>query len=211
MNDFIKYFNKKKPSGAIFLIIFGTLFSLITMSIDGGFLPFIIGIGMIAFGIYLTSKFYAKQSDVTIDTFCRTQANEYYRKNKQALKFQNKKITDSLLFDGFCFDNIFNARLARQGKDGILRSSIYEMSCMFFVDDCIYFYSQKISLITNEISQKQCNFKIQDIQMVSIEENTPSFGVAVSIPGNEKIKINCKNKENALEVYDKIKDIAKIQ
>ncbi len=207
-NDFRKYFNRRKPSGAITLLIFGILFFLLGISIDGGFLWAFIGVAMSAGGIYLIVKFSAKQSDSAIDSFCNTQANEYCNTKKVIVDSQGNGITEAIYSSGYCFENIFSARRAIRGKDNNWRSSIFEMSCMFFTEDMVYYYSKKISLITDEKSEKQKDFRLQDIQMVSLEEINQSIVVAIAIPGNEKIYVNCRSKEEAVEFCDKVKSKA---
>ena len=203
-----KYFNRKKPSGAITLLVLGILFFLLGISIDGGFLWAIIGAVMSAGGIYLIVKFCSNQSDSAIDSFCNTQANEYCNTKKVIVDSQSNGIADAIYSSGYCFENIFSARRAIRGKDNIWRSSIFEMSCMFFTEDMVYYYSKKISLITDEKSEKQKEFRLQDIQMVSLEEINQSIVVAIAIPGNEKIYVNCRNKEEAIVLCDKIKSKA---
>ena len=203
-----KYFNRKKPSGAITLLVFGILFFLLGISIDGGFLWAIIGVAMSAGGTYLIVKFSSNQSDSAIDNFCNTQAHEYCNTKKVIVDSQGNGITDAIYSSGYCFENIFSARRAIRGKDNIWRSSIFEMSCMFFTEDMVYYYSKKISLITDEKSEKQKDFRLQDIQMVSLEEINQSIVVAIAIPGNEKIYVNCRNKEEAIELCDKVKSKA---
>lgn len=208
VSDHRKYFNRKKPSGAITLLVFGILFFLLGISIDRGFLWAIIGVAMSAGGIYLIDKFSSNQSDSAIDDFCNTQANEYCNTKKVIVDSQGNGITDAIYSSGYCFENIFSARRAIRGKDNIWRSSIFEMSCMFFTEDMVYYYSKKISLITDEKSERQKDFRLQDIQMVSLEEINQSIVVAIAIPGNEKIYVNCSNKEEGIELCDKVKSKA---
>lgn len=141
VNEHRKYFNRKKPAGAITLLVFGILFFLLGISIDGGFLWAIIGAAMSAGGIYLIVKVSTNQSDSAIDNFCNTQANEYCNTKKVIVDSQGNGITDAIYSSGYCFENIFSARRAIRGKDNIWRSSIFEMSCMFFTEDL---FKQKI-------------------------------------------------------------------
>lgn len=203
--DFKRYFNRKKPSGAITLLIFGILFFLLGISIDGGFLWGVIGIAMSAVGIYVIVNNSKRQSNSAVDNFCNIQANEYYVIKKALVDSYGNKVTDSLYSGGYCFENIFSARRAFKGNDNIWRSSIYEMSCVIFTENMVFYYNKKISLLTDEKLEKQKNFRIQDIAMVSLEEINQSVVIAITIPGNEKIYVNCRNKEEALQLWDKIK------
>lgn len=188
------------------LLIFGILFFLLGISVDGGFLWAMIGAVMSAGGIFLIIKFCSDQSDSAIDEFCRTQAEEYGNTKKIIVDSQGDEITDAMYSEGYCFENIFSARRAIRGKDNVWRSSIFEMSCLFFTEEMVYYYSKKISLITDETYENQKDFRLQDIRMVSLEEINQSIVVAIAIPGNEKIYVNCRNKEDAIRLCDKIKE-----
>lgn len=55
-NNSKKNFNRKKSCGAIILLVFGILFFLPGISLDGGFLWCVIGAAMCTDGIYLIAK-----------------------------------------------------------------------------------------------------------------------------------------------------------
>lgn len=205
--DLRKYYYGKKPSGAIVLLIFGILLFLLGASIDDAFLWAIIGVLMIGGGICLIVNFGKKHSDSTVDSFCNTLAEEYYATKRSIAESKENKITDSICSCGYCFDNIFSARKIKKGRDDISRSSIFNMFCLFFSDETVYCYCKKISLITDEKTENEKSFQIQDIQMVSLEEINQSVNVVVSIPGNENIYVGCKNKEEAIKLCDKIKSL----
>ena len=205
INKYRKYFNGKKPSGAIALLIFGIFFFLLGVLIDGGFLWSIIGALMVAGAIFLIVKFNMSQSDKAVDAFCQAQAIEFYNTKKIIVESQSINISDVIYSGGYCFENFFSARKAVRGKDNVWRSSIFEMSCLFFVENMVCYYSKIISLITDEKSEKQKDFRLQDIQMVSLEEVNQTVTVAITIPGNEKIYVNCRRKTEAIELCNRIK------
>ncbi len=200
-----KYFNKKKPFGKIVMVILGILFLWLGISIDGGFLWAIIGAVLSISGSYLLVKFHQTQSDDAVDEFCNKQADEYCSTKKMIVDSQVNDITDAIYSHGYCFENIFCARRAVQGKDHIWRSSIFGMSCLIFTKEVLYYYRKKISLITDEQFEEQKEFCIKDIQMIALEEMNQSIVVAITIPGNEKIYVNCKTKEDANELCNKIR------
>ena len=201
-----RYFNRKKPTGAVALLIFGILVFGLNISSNGRFQWILIGAGMSACGIYLTFKFSATQREREIDNFCSIVANEYWNDKRFIVHSEGNDVTDAIYSSGYCFENIFGARQAIQGRDNIWRSSIFEMACMFFAKEKIYYYSKKISLITDEKFEKHRDFRLQDIQMVSIEENNQSLAVAVVFTGNEKIYVNCRTKEEAIRLCARIKE-----
>lgn len=209
MTDLRKYFNKKKPVGAVVLIIFGIMFFLLGISIDGAFLWIVIGLVMSGFGIYIIAKHNKYQSDVAIDAFCNNLASEYSINKNAVVESYEEPVMEKIYSCGYCFENLFSTRKAIRGRDGVWRSTIFEMSCIFLTETNVYYYCKKQSLITDEKLEKQKSFCVKDIQMVSLEELNQSIVVAVTIPGNEKLYVNCKNKEEAIALCDKIKSILK--
>ena len=204
-----KYFHKKKPSGSITLLVFGLLFLSMGISSPDAFMWVIIGLLMSVGGICLIIKFNHKHSDSAIDDFCDSQANEYFIAKKSIVDSKGEKITDIVCSSEYCFGNYFTARLAKCGKDKVWRSSIFEMSCMFFTEKTVYYFCKRISLINEEKAENQKEFLLHDIQMVSLNEVNQTVGVSISIPGNEKIYINCKNKQEALKLCEKINSYKK--
>ena len=204
-NDLLKYFNRKKPTGATVLLIFGIIYFLCALAIEGSPVHIIIGMAMVAVGIWLIVRFNSNISDNKVDDFCKSIADEYYRSKRLIAESKEDIVTDAICETEYCFDNLFSARMAARGKDNIMRSSILGISCMFFTNESVYYYSQKISLITEEKFENQKDFYLKDIQMVSLEQINQSFAVVITIPGNEKVYINCRSKENAIEFCDKIK------
>lgn len=204
MKDLKKYFDRRKPLGAIMLLILGILLFFSGISGGDGLLWAMAGAAMTAGGTYLIVKFLTNCSDNAVDAFCDSRAKEYCT-TKKAIAESQGKVMEAVYSSGFCFENIFSARKALRGRDKVWRSSIFESSCMFFTNDTVYYYSKKISLITDEKYEKQKDFRLQDIQMVSLEEMNHSVAVSIVIPGNEKIYVNCRNKEEAVELCGKIK------
>ena len=204
-NELRRYFNRRKPSGGITLLIFGILFFWLGISLDGEISWLLIGLVMSGIGIFLIYKHSTKQSDA-VDAFCNELADEYFDIKKIVADSKCDGIVDAVYSSGYCFENIFGSRRAICGRDKVWRSSIFEMSCMFFADDMVYYYSERVSLITDEISETQKEFRADDIRMVSLEEFNQSVVVVVTIPGNEKICISCKTKADAIELCDNIKN-----
>lgn len=205
MRNLRKYFNRRKASGAVVLLVIGILFFMIGISVDGAFMWTIIG-GMISVsGIVMIVRFSKNQSCSAVDAFCRERTEEYCSNKRSIVDSRGVLITDMVCTNRYCFENIFSARKAIQGKDHIWRSSILEICCTFFSEEMVFYFAKKVSLITDESLEKQKEFRILDIQMVSLEEINRSISVVITIPGNEKIYVYCKNKEEALEFCDKIR------
>ncbi len=204
------YFNRKKPFTGIVLVVFGIITLMLGFllggSVESAFLWAMLGSFLIASGVYFIIKIRAQESDRALDKFCSAQAEEYFSTKKIVVESREKGIVDSVFSSGYCFENLFSARRAIRGKDKVWRSSIYEMSSLFFSENKVYYYSKKISLMTDEKCERQNEFRLQDIQSVALEEVNQSVVVAIVIPGNEKIFVNCKNKEEAIELCDRIKN-----
>lgn len=207
-SDLLKYFNRRKPYGAVTLIVFGVLFflgGLLSLSGDSaiGIPVCLFGAAMAGGGIYLVSHFNSKQSDFAIDEYCGSLANEYYADKLCTVQSREGHIADVFYSKRYNFDNLFSTRLSRRGNDGVWRTSILEMSCVFFTKESVYCYIKKVSLITDEKVEKQKEFRACDIQMVSLEEFDRSFAVVISVAG-ERISVNCKSREAASELRSRI-------
>lgn len=203
MKELKKYFDRRKPLGAIMLLILGMFLFFSGIRGGDGLLWAMAGAAMTAGGTYLSVKFLTNCSDNAVDAFCDSRAQAYFTTKKAIAESQG--YGEAVYSSGFCFENIFSARKALRGKDKVWRSSVFESSCMFFTNDRCYYYSKKISLITDEKYEKQKDFRLQDIQMVSLEEMNHSVAVSIVIPGNEKLYMNCRNKEEAVELCGKLK------
>lgn len=186
------------------MLIFGILLSLFGIFIVRELLWDSIGAAMSLVGICFIVKFNKNQSDSAVDDFCNRQADEYYAAKKAIMDSWDDKIVDVVYSSGYCFENIFSARKAIRGKDNTWRSSIFEMSCMFFSEVTVYYFNKKISLITDERAENQKDFQLQDIQTVYIEELNQLVVVAITIFGNENIYVRCRNKEEAVELCSRI-------
>ncbi len=205
INDFRRYFNGEKPLGSIALLILGMLSILLGCAIDGLYIIAFLGIAMSALGLCMAFKFNSAVSDGKVDSFCRAQADSYRNEKRADVVSKGTEIIDEICTDDYSFENYFSARLAVRGKDKLWRSSIYKSTCLFFSESTVYYFCNRISLITCESVEKKTEFRFKDIQMVSIEEFRPSIIVVITIPGNEKIHISCKSREYAEELCSKIK------
>ena len=204
--DLVKYFNKRKPAGGITLLFLGMLFFLVGVLGDAGLGCVLIGASMFAGGCYIISKSNIYQSDASVDAFCGNLAQDFFAFKKKIVDSYKGTIEDELLFSEYNFENIFSARLARKGKDGIWRSSVVEMTCAFFLSDMICYYNKKVSLITDEKFEMQKEIPVLDIQMVSMEESNQNVAVVITISGNEKLYFKYRDRERATKLYERVKN-----
>ena len=205
--EFKKYFFPSKPVGAISLLILGFLILLVCALTNGTDIWFLIGIIALFSGGFLLKSFFNHQTGHIIDQFCNKQA-EYFYDTKQAIVVSyGKTVLDTITSSGYCFENLFSARKAVQGHDGVLRSSIFEMTGIFFTEKQVYFFSKKISLITDEKMELENIFSIKDVQMISLKEINQSVVVVITIPGNERLYFNCQTRTDAINLCQKLKTI----
>lgn len=202
--DLLKYYNKKKPVGGFIILVLAIFLFPTFISLDAEFgLPFII---MVVCGGYSLFRFFKYQTDQAVDDYCMELAKEYHREQKKAVASYKIEIEKEVLYSGYLFENMFSARKARTGKDGIVRSSILEMACAYISKDMICNYNKRCSLISEEKTQNQREFCISDIQMIAIEEVNQIVAVALTVTGNEKVYLKCNSREQAMEVCEKIKN-----
>lgn len=207
LNSRRKYFNRKKPTGSIALLILGALIFIFALSSDCNFILAIFGLALSAGAVYMITAFSLAHSDDTIDNFCNSLAAEYCAAKKATVCSYGKTATETVCTSGYCFENIFSARKARLGKDKVWRSSIFEILCVFFTTDKVYCYIKKISLISNESSDSEKIFDLCDIKTVSFEKINGAAFVAIAVPGDEKINIKCSTTEYAELLCNRIKQI----
>lgn len=207
VKEFRKYFRGKKPAGAITLLIFGVLFFLVA-SIGESFLFAGIGITLAIIGIYQINQFGEMISDDAVDVFCNGRAKEYFAFKKGIAEERGAGNDDIIFSCGYCFKDLFLARQAIRGKDNVWRSSIFDMCCLYFVGETAYYSSKKLSLITEERSETLKEFALQDIQLISIEELNRSVMVVIVIPGNEKLYIDCRDRNEAVQIYNRLRNRA---
>ncbi len=205
-NEFNKYFMKRKPIGAVVLLIFGVLFFTLGILLPSGYLWSVIGVVLAAPGVFLLIRYLEKYSDKAVDAHCSALATEYYNVKKAVVDSKEQAVFETTTSDGYCFEKVFNPRWTIRSRDGKLRSSIYEMTCIFFTEEKAYYFSKKASLISDDVTEIQKEFRLQDVQLVSLEQINQSVVVVISIPGSENLYVNCETKEQAVSLCDKIKE-----
>lgn len=169
----------------------------------GGIIPLALGGLMLGFGIYIVHKSKSCVSDSAVDEYCNSLASAYHTKTLYFMRSQGLQIADEFYFSGYSFDNLFSARLSRTGKDGVWRTSILGLACVFFVGDSVYCYTKSLSLITDEMLEKPGKFKICDIQSASVEQYNGCCAVALYVTG-EKFRLSCPNAQAASELCARI-------
>ncbi len=92
LNSRRKYFNRKKPTGSIALLILGALIFIFALSSDCNFILAIFGLALSAGAVYMITAFSLAHSDDTIDNFCNSLAAEYCaaKKANRLLLRQNR-------------------------------------------------------------------------------------------------------------------------
>lgn len=124
-------------------MILGIFIFLIGISVDHEKILALIGVVIAAFGITFIVNCNAKYSDRSMDEFCNIQANIYYSVKRGTVESYGLLIEDDILVSRYSFENIFAARQSRKGKDGAVRSTILDISCIFFTSNRIYYYNKK--------------------------------------------------------------------
>lgn len=206
-----KYFNRKKPIGAILLIILGICFLNLGISARNGFMWVIIGLLVGGIGVYRVYLHCTYQSDKEVDLFCERLAQEYYSDNRVEIDSKKYGRIEKLEAYEYCFENAFRSRKAIKGKDGFWRSTILKIHSFYMVDEMAYYFEKKISLISEEKVERKKEFKINEIQMISIENNNQTSCLVIAIPGNEKIRFKYRDRNKAIEMSEKIKNFGKVE
>lgn len=199
--DFRNYFNKKRPIGAFVILIISLL--LFASGAGSTFIE-IIAFAILLIGVFKVYHYLSHQEEA-IDKYCEKMAEEYYYEKRSMVNSYKVAIEEEMHCYGYLFENMFSARMSRVGKNGVVRSSILEIACVFFSKDTLYCYNKRLSLITDEKFENQKEFCISDIQVVSMEVINQNVYVVIIIPGSEKIYLKCNDKNLAVGLCDRIK------
>ncbi len=202
-----QYFSKKKPGGAIAAIVFGALIFMFGLSLRNGTLWSVIGAGILLTGIVRIILYTRAHSDQEVDMACCRLTDEFYAAKKAMAAALGVSSDRVITCDGYSFENVFRARLARQGKDGRWRSSIYTMVCVFFTEDTLFCFTKRVSLITDEHEEKQSEIALSAIHTLSLEESNRSMSVVIPVLGQEPIIIRCQSNDTALALYHQLKAV----
>lgn len=187
-----KYFSNAKPSGAIFLIVFGCLLILVGLGdIEHYFLSILIGAAAAAFGIVSYRNTKMTISDSMIDSYCRQMADSYYQSSRRNLGAQGFQLLNSMSSQAYSFENQFRARLSRRGKDGYQRSSIYSVSCFLFdTNGILHYYKRDWSLISDEHFETEKRYQVSEIRLTATITTNQGRMLRVILPDQETIYLS---------------------
>ena len=203
----IKYFlNKKSHSYVFFAFLAFVFFAISVFMIDGHFN--ILDIAFVGLTITSTSLsiIQIKHASNTylnnyIDDICNGYAtakvNQF--KNRSNTFLDNNTSIATYSYHGYSFDNSFSTRRSKIGKDGVTRSTIYEVSYILLTESDVIIYKDRISLITNESYGKSIEFNISDITSVHTESVYNHTRIVISL-SQDKITL-CTNNEDSAEKF----------
>ncbi len=206
-NKIISYFTHTNSNlglnlfllGLIFLIVGGALFE--TLLIVGVFLSII---GILIFILQIKSK-----KDAQVDEYCRNFAIELSEEKRHLAEVNCGEVLWEHVWHSYCYDQTFSVRRVRKGRDGIWRSSIYNMGVIFLTSEKMLCSVKKLSLITNESTSSDKELLKDDVRIVSVCEENQEYSVEISLIDGEKIHIGCNSFEESERISKRIKEFMK--
>ncbi|WP_438445113.1 hypothetical protein [Gorillibacterium sp. sgz5001074] len=156
-----RYFKTTRLKPGIILILFG-LFTFVGFRV-AGLLIVVAGIAHIYFQVR------GKPTDAEIDAICKNEINDAVKNglSKIGIDEEQVQLIEPIIIDGPYFDNIAREYLWKQGKDGLFRSSNYEVAVLFFSESQVYCYTYRFSLVDNERNENTDEYFYKDVVAVS--------------------------------------------
>ncbi|MCI9111153.1 MAG: hypothetical protein HFJ99_01100 [Eubacterium sp.] len=203
----IKYFLAKRSNSYVFFVFLAfAFFAISVFMIDGHFN--ILDIAFVSLTItftllsiiqikYSSEKYLDNYIDDTCNRYATAKANQF--KNRSNTFLDNNTSTSTYSYHGYSFDNSFSTRRSKIGKDGITRSTIYEVSYILLTESDVIIYKDRISLITNESYGKSIEFNIADIISVHTESVFNHTKIVISL-SQDRITL-CTNNEESTEKF----------
>lgn len=163
------------------------------------------GLTLIFFGILFWIRAAAVVSDQAIDTYCRRLADDFYRNCCSSVWDGFGAFDDAFYAHDYSYENLFQARLSRRGRDHVLRSSIYEASCLLFGKNgqAVYFRC-RWSLLTPEQQLAEKRFLIREIRSIEWELVNEVCYLVIVLPDQERIRFYCGKDPAKSPLYQKL-------
>ena len=165
----LMYFSRNLIIIPIILIIF----ALFLLGGRGWFFGLLIG-GGAGYWIYVMIT---NSTDASIDAAASGAIQNIKDKALKKLGLDADQVTeiDPIIFEGYYFRNLNTQFLVRKGKDGLLRSSNYQVTVFFFSGEQVYCYEYMFSLIAKEQREATDEYFYRDIVSISTVSEDVKF------------------------------------
>ncbi|MBR6489645.1 MAG: hypothetical protein IKT03_03830 [Muribaculaceae bacterium] len=117
-----------------------------------------------------------KVTDKEIDEIVQAKTNELSKNmvfGRLGIAEEHVTALAPVQFKGYVIDNAF----VKKGKDGVFRSSRYQVSWLFFSNEQVYFYQKTFSLIDDSKKENIEEYFYKDITSFSSLINTEQYSV----------------------------------
>jgi uncharacterized membrane protein len=165
-------------------IIAGVILGMIFMGVTP-----VLGLLFIVAGIVggLVLKGKSEITDAEIDRACANRIANIQRDalNKLGLDEDQIKVAEPVVVSGFNYPEDSMDVLFRVGKDGVWRSSEYEVTVFFFSEQQVHCFERKFSLIKDESFDSSDEYFYRDIVSVSTAQGKSK----VTVGGNAASKL----------------------
>lgn len=207
--DINEYFQPKKNGGAISVLCISAFFVLVGLAAgEGAGIFAILGLVGVGIGIFMLYQNSQRMSDSAYDSYCAKKVPDIQREAMRRLSIDPDQVDmiPPVVFSGYNFENLFNARMAKMGVDGIWRSSIYEASCTYFSEEQVYYYGRRISMLTDETFDIMKEYFYTDIVSVTTTSDAYHYYLTINL-GGESQAIPFSNRGEAENSADGLRNL----
>ena len=201
-----QYFFRKSPYGAWTLLAFGIFFLTIALigtieDVDqvGG--AWALGLLMTAFGVTLVVLYKKGHTDLQIDLYCdNLRSDEQPALPGVNVRSSSDAVIKRVRYCGYCFENFFSSRVSRRGKDGRMRSSIYEMGELTLTPQQLVLRRNLKSLISDEHIESNRDYSLTSITGIAIQQRENACLLCISADGDRiPIPLEDRNEAQVME------------
>lgn len=155
------------------------------------------GIALVIYSFYCLYLQNSQLSDSDLDRICDQQAKNIKAAAMKKLGIDEDELKEAkpIIVGGYSFNEKATNILHKQGKDGMWRSSEYQITIIFFSREQVYSFIRTFSIIDNEKYDKTQEYFYRDIVSVSTEQGKMTF----TPPGQDK---NLAPKTIVFEYFD---------
>ena len=148
----------------------------IGVAIAGAILLFVKGIGLLVLAIIPICAYLDKRksiSDSELDQYCESRVGDLKNEAINKLGIDEDEIREVQPIQVSGYDNVSKAWniLYKQGKDGMWRSSQYEVSLLFCSKDTVHCFVRRFSIISDEHSDSIEELFYRDIVSIKVAQD----------------------------------------
>ena len=203
--DVRQYFDRKVSAAAVLSNILAALLLLyvIVFRDEDGFVEAGLGLLFLIPGIGIPVYKMNKYSDKNMDAYCRDLANRLaHQISAEGVGSENAQRVHFAY--AYCFENVFDVRRARIGKDGIKRTSILEVVCLNADKNAVHCTADKVSLVDQSRLRQTKLIHPADIASMDGEEVNGNSYLNIRFLQGDAVRIVCSDNQQRRFLTDRL-------